>query len=151
MYRYGSKKTTKPTKKLKQKQRQRQYQKQSVVVNVNTPVKRRSASGVKKSATVYPLAPQLIQSVPLQYSPQLMIDQSSLLTQDSRNRIFQSEIRNIILLNQETEKKTEKMVNSLFELNEKKQCVDETAEKYGRENRKWRVRIIWRRRSVLKN
>jgi hypothetical protein len=64
MYRYGSKKkkTTKPTKKqLKQKQR-RQYQKQSVVVNVNTPVKRRSASGVKKSATVYPLAPQLIQS-----------------------------------------------------------------------------------------
>jgi hypothetical protein len=24
------------------------------------------------------------------------------------------------------------MVNSLFELNEKKQCVDETAEKYGR-------------------
>jgi hypothetical protein len=119
------KKTTKPTKKqLKQKQRQRQYQKQSVVVNVNTPVKRRSASGVKKSATVYPLAPQLIQSVPLQYSPQLMIDQSSLLTQDSRNRIFQSEIRNgISLLNQETEKKTEKMVNSLFELNEKKRSA----------------------------
>jgi hypothetical protein len=48
-----------------------------------------------------------------------MIDQSSLLTQDSRNRIFQSEIRNgISLLNQETEKDGE-MVNSLFELNEK--------------------------------
>jgi hypothetical protein len=94
MYRYGSKKkTTKPTKKqLKQKQRQRQYQKQSVVVNVNTPVKRRSASGVKKSATVYPLAPQLIQ---LRSSIQSATDdQSSLLTQDSRNRIFQSEIRN---------------------------------------------------------
>jgi hypothetical protein len=62
-----------------------------------------------------------------------MIDQSSLLTQDSRNRIFQSEIRNgISLLNQETEKKTEKMVNSLFELNEKKRSADETAEKWTR-------------------
>jgi hypothetical protein len=50
-----------------------------------------------------------------------MIDQSSLLTQDSRNRIFQSEIRNGI--ESGNGKKTEKMVNSLFELNEKKRSA----------------------------
>jgi hypothetical protein len=96
MYRYGSKKRRQLNQQRSNSNRNRGRgnTKSKAWWLMNTPVKRRSASGVKKSATVYPLAPQLIQSVPLQYSPQLMIDQSSLLTQDSRNRIFQSEIRN---------------------------------------------------------
>lgn len=117
VYMAQKKKATKQNKKpTKQKQKQRQYQRQSVVVNVNTATKKRTRSSAGKKSSS-----PLIQSIPLQYTPQLMLDQSSLLTEDGKNRIFQSEIRNgISLLNKETEKKTENMVKSLFELNEKK-------------------------------
>lgn len=89
------KKTTKQNKKQRQKQKQRQYQKQSVVVNVNTATKKRTGSSAGRKSSGSSASP-LIQSIPLQYTPHMMLDQSSLLTEDSKNKIFQTEIKNAI-------------------------------------------------------
>jgi hypothetical protein len=84
--------------------------------HVNTATKRRRRRG-KKLVNDFSLAPVDSTAPP---SPQLMLDQSSHWTQDSRKPNFQSEIRNGIFFNESGNGKEEweNMVNSLFELNE---------------------------------
>lgn len=77
------------------KQKQKQHQKQTVIVNVMTSKSRR---GTKRAAPKNRQSSPLIQTLPLQYTPYTMYDNSRLFTEEGRNRnqIFAPEIPNAI-------------------------------------------------------
>lgn len=89
------KKVKKPKEKRRVNQKQKQHQKQTVIVNVGTSKSHRSTRSRKEATPSQPL----ITTLPFQYTPYVMYDNTRLLTQDYADRQIRApEVPNAIAI-----------------------------------------------------